>query len=262
MSDKTTFRGESTADETQLVSRDALLQLFEASPLPAGELLFNLGMYTRGSLLVKFLVMADLYQRVVHLPGEIHEYGVWWGQNLVLMENLRAIYEPFNKQRTIVGFDTFVGYTHPLAEEDGARASEVFEDATYATGTAHIEHLRELLEAHEGANVLGHVRGVHRLVPGDVTETAPQYFRDHPESLVALAYFDMGPYDPTKAALEAIRPHLMPGSVLLMDQLTWADSPGEAIALKEAFADVNYTVEKCALYPSKSIVTVLERPVR
>ena len=49
----------------------------------------------------------------------------------------------------------------------------------------------------------------------------------------------------------------MPGSVILFDELTWAGAPGEAIAFKEAFRDRRYTIEKCRLYPSKSLVTLL-----
>jgi hypothetical protein len=249
------FVGESVATNNQMQNRDQLLELFQTSPLPPSELIFNLGLYTRGSLLVKFLVMSDLYQRVLHLPGQILEFGVWWGQNLILLENLRAIYEPFNKQRILVGFDTFKGYSS-TSKQDGQNSSVVFEDETYSTGLEYKSYLENLLKVHEGSNILGHVQGNHRLIEGNVVETAPQYFKDHPESLVALAYFDMGPYLPTKTALEAILPHLMPGSILLMDELTWVESPGEAIAFKEVFANVPYKIEKCALYPSKSIVTI------
>jgi hypothetical protein len=93
-------------------------------------------------------------------------------------------------------------------------------------------------------------------VAGDVVETAPKFFVDHPETLVAFAFFDMGPYEPTIAALKAIRPHLMPGSVLLFDELTWAGAPGEAIAFKEVFRDTRYAIEKVPLYPSKTLVTL------
>ena len=41
---------------------------------------------------------------------KILEFGTRFGHNLVVFENLRAIYEPFNKTREIVGFDTFEGY--------------------------------------------------------------------------------------------------------------------------------------------------------
>ena len=89
----------------------------------------------------------------------------------------------------------------------------------YQTGRDYRSYLAELLEVHEGNNAFGHIRGDHRLIAGDVVETAPKYFADHPETLVAFAFFDMGPYEPTIAALKAIKPHLVPGSVLLFDEL-------------------------------------------
>jgi hypothetical protein len=239
----TTAYGESFAH------RKRLGELFAESPLPPDDLLFNLGLYTRSSLLVKFLVMNDLYTRIVNVPGVLIEFGVWWGQNLVLLENLRAIHEPFNKQRIIVGFDTFDGYPAP-ASTDG-----VIPDF-YRTAAGYKEQLAELLSVHEGSNAFGHIRGNHRLIEGNVVETAPRYFAEYPATLVALAYFDMGPYEPTIAALNAIKPNLVAGSVILFDELTWAGAPGEAIAFKEAFHDVPYAIEKCRLYPSKTIVTI------
>jgi len=247
------FQIETTASQEQLKHRQRLVEMFEKSPLPLDERLFNVGMYTRSSVLVKFLVMSDIYQRIKNIPGQLLEFGTWWGQNLILLENLRAIYEPFNKQRIIVGFDTFEGYT-TLSDKD--KASEVWQEKSYNTGTGYVEYLRELLEVHEGSNVLGHVRGSHKLIVGDVEVTAPAYFADYPASIVAFAYFDMALYKPTKAALVAIKPHLISGSVILLDELTWAESPGEAIAFKEVFDRREIRVEKCALYPSKAIITL------
>lgn len=247
------FQTETTASESQMSFRERLEKLYKESPLPAEDLLFNLGMYTRSSLLVKFLVMNQLYERVKSIPGALIEFGTWWGQNLVLLENLRAIHEPFNKQRVIIGFDTFSGYTK-ASEHD--KKSKVWVENSYSTSKGYQAYLQELLEVHEGNNVLGHVRGVHKLIEGDVEKTAPQYFKKHPETIVALAYFDMGLYKPTKAAMVAVKPCLVPGSVILLDELTWAESPGEAIAFKEVFERGEYDIEKCSLYPSKSIVTI------
>ena len=251
------YECETTADETQLNARQALEALFTSNPLSTEDLLFNLGLFTRSSLLVKYLTLHEIYQRFMHVPGLIVEFGTWWGQNLVLLENLRAIHEPFNKQRHIIGFDTFDGYCMPCSSKD--KNSIVWQEQSYSTGTTYPSFLDELLKIHEKNNVLGHVHGRHRLVAGDVTKTAPTYFAEHPESLVAFAYFDIGLYDPTKAAMLAIKPHLMPGSILLLDELTWSESPGEALAFKEVFHDTKFTIEKCKWYPSKSIITMLGR---
>ena len=242
-----------TAQAEGLASRARLREMMQASPLPPDELMFNLGLYVRSSLLVKFLVLHDVYRRIASLPGALIEFGTWRGQNLVLLENLRAIHEPFNKQRAIIGFDTFTGYP----EEAGMAARSTETHGGYNTGGTYPDYLTELLGVHESMNAFGHIRGGHRLIAGDVVETAPKFFADHPETLVAFAFFDMGPYEPTIAALKAIRPHLMPGSVLLFDELTWAGAPGEAIAFKEVFKDVRYSIEKHQFYPSKSLVTLL-----
>jgi hypothetical protein len=247
------YQIETTASREQVSARERLLQLFQQSPLPPDDLLFNIGLYVRSSVLVKFLVMSEIYERIKSLPGCLVEFGTWYGQNLVLLENLRAIHEPFNKQRTILGFDTFSGYTQ-LSERD--KQSDVWKQASYSTGTGYMAYLRELLAVHEESNVLGHLHGRHQLIEGDIEETATRYFAEHPESIVAFAYFDVALYKPTRAALLAIKPHLVSGSVLLLDELTWPESPGEAIAFKEVFERGEVQIEKCALYPSKAIVTV------
>jgi Macrocin-O-methyltransferase (TylF) len=251
MKDKTAPEASSAFGEA-LDFRRQLGEMFADSPLPKEDMMFNLGLYVRSSLLVKFLVLNDLYLRFKSVPGVLMEFGTWWGQNLVLLENLRAIHEPFNKQRTIIGFDTFSGYP---------KDSDISPDATqnyagYKTIKDYAGYLAELLKIHEGNNAFGHNRGGHKLIQGDVEQTAPRYFSDHPETVVAFAYFDMGPYKPTISALRALKPNLVPGSVLLFDELTWAGAPGEAIAFKEVFANTNYRIEKCELYPSKAIVTI------
>ncbi|MGK0181161.1 MAG: hypothetical protein ACI9YB_000446 [Halioglobus sp.] len=248
-----TYLSETTANNEQILARELIKDEFENSPLPVNDLLFNLGLYTRSSLLVKFLVMNDLYERIKDLPGSIMEFGVWYGQNMVLLENLRAIHEPFNKQRSIIGFDTFSGYEN-FSEKDAS--SNAFQEGAYTTPKGYEKDLEKLLRAHEKSNVLGHLKSQHKLIKGDVEKTAAQYFKDFPETIVAMAYFDMGNYVPTKSALEAIKPHLLTGSVILFDQLTWEDAPGEAIAFKEVFNDMDYKIEKSHFYPSKAIVTI------
>jgi len=232
--------------------RRRLQEMFVNSPLPPDDLMFNLGLYVRSSLLVKFILLHDLYSRFKSVPGALIEFGTWWGQNLVLLENLRAIHEPFNKQRMIIGFDTFEGYP-----AEGAIAPESTKTYHgYTTAAGYPAYLEELLAVHEGNNAFGHIRGNCQIIKGDIEETAPRYFVDNPATLVAFAFFDIGPYEPTIAGLRAIKPHLLPGSIILFDELTWPGAPGEAIAFKEVFRGENYRIEKCPWYPSKAIVTL------
>lgn len=240
---------EHTANADQLKARENLKWLFERSTLTVDDLLFNLGLFARSGLLVKFILMADLYRRVMHVPGIMCEFGTWFGQNLVLLENLRAIFEPFNKQRKLVGFDSFSGYSEGKYAKTGI----------YDTGEDYAHTLKYLLNTHAQCNVYGHQPCPHKLVVGDVCETAPKYFHEHQHETVALAILDMGPEEPTLAALKAIRDRLLPGSIVLLDEFTLADTPGEAKAWFRVIRSMplKFKMERLALYPSKVIMEVL-----
>lgn len=249
----TSYQMETNAAQSQLAFRKRMIEMFKGTPLPDEHLMCNFGLYMRGSVLVKYLVINELYELIINVPGVIMEFGTWWGQNMVLFENLRAIYEPFNKTRRVIGFDTFSGYSS-FSDKDGA--SDVVDAGGYAVTKDYKSYLEELLSVHEGCNVLGHLRNRHKLVEGDVVETAPKYFKEHPETIVALAYFDMALYQPTKAALQAIRPHLVPGSVVLLDEFTWSEAPGEAIAFKEVFGDANYSIRRSRYTAERAIIVM------
>jgi hypothetical protein len=222
------YKLQSRSSESQIKARQTLARLFEASPIPTDELLQNLGLYIRSGAFAKFLFLDELYRQILSVPGDVVEFGTWWGQSLVTFLNLRAIYEPY-ASRKIIGFDTFAGYPSLTARD---RASETIKVGGYAVGENYEALLNELLEYHEAENVLSHIRKFE-LVRGDVSETSADYYRKHPEAIVALAFFDMALYEPTKAALEAIKDRLVPGSILAFDELSDPDYPGETEAVRE-----------------------------
>jgi hypothetical protein len=61
----------------------------------------------------------------------------------------------------------------------------------------------------------------------------PEYLQGNPQTIVALAYFDLDLYEPTRDALQAVVPHLTRGSVLAFDELGHAKWPGETAAFRE-----------------------------
>ncbi|MBF0347399.1 MAG: dTDP-6-deoxy-L-hexose 3-O-methyltransferase [Magnetococcales bacterium] len=252
---------ETKANESQIAQRDKIRQMFEQRPMPDEHLLVSMGLYMRSSALVKILFINELYELILNVPGVIVEFGVWWGQNLVLAENLRAIHEPFDQTRRVIGFDTFKGYAgfsdqdKPSQESGFKSFTDVVKTGGYSVSEGYRHYLDELISAHEGTNVLGKLRR-HTLIEGDVTETAPRYFKENPGTIVALAYFDLALYQPTKACLEAILPCLVPGSVVLLDELNYAEAPGETVAFKEVFANVDYSIRKSKYIKDKSIVII------
>ena len=78
----------------------------------------------------------------------------------------------------------------------------------------------------------------------------------HPETIVALAYFDFDIYQPTKTCLEAIKGRLTKGSVVAFDELNCPEFPGETLALKEVFGLDKYAIRRNPLNPLCSYIVI------
>ena len=204
-------------------------QHLRTSPIPAGELLYNLGLYLPRQALSRILFMHELYKLIVPVHGSIAEFGVRWGQNLALFSSLRGIYEPHNYNRGILGFDTFSGFPGVDAK-DGTNGA--IREGAYGVAEDWAKTLEALLAFHEEQSPIAHIRKFE-LIAGDATQTLPDYLARHPETIFALVYFDFDLYAPTKACLTAIRPHLTRGSVIAFDELNCALFPGETLAVRE-----------------------------
>src|SRR5262249_4704806 len=96
----------------------------------------------------------------------------------------------------------------------------------------------------------------HALVKGDATKTIHEHLEEHPETVVALAYFDFDLYAPTKACLEAILPRLTRGSVLAFDELNCPEFPGETLAVMETVGLARWAIRRSPLNPLCSYAVV------
>ena len=238
--------------EEEKRAREIILELFKESPIPEDELLVNLGLYLRSTSLAKILYLNEIYRAIKNLPGIVIEFGVWWGANLALLESFRSVYEPYNWTRKVVGFDTFKGYPS-LSVKDGS--SDYAAVGGYTVTEGYEEHLSRVLDAHEADNVMSHIKK-YELVRGDVTVTIDKYLEDNPHTVIALAYFDLALYEPTKKCLEAIRPYLVRGSVLAMDELNSKEFPGETVALREVLGMDRYRIVRSQFLPDRSYIVI------
>jgi hypothetical protein len=218
----------------------ALHEHFRAAPLPPDETLPNLGLFLTSKTLSRVLFFYEIYRKILNTHGVIMEFGVRWGQTLALMSALRGIFEPFNRHRKIIGFDTFAGF-RGMGPEDGERCKSV--DGSFSVSKNYEVYLEKLLNLADGLNPIPHLKKFE-LVKGDALQTIPDYLRRHPETIVSLAIFDFDIYKPTKAALEAVKPHLMKGSVLVFDELCDDIFPGETLALAEVLGLNNVRVQR------------------
>lgn len=248
----TSYEPQVRGTEEQRKNRELLHQLYNNTPIPTEQMLLNLPLFMRSSLIAKLLHFNEAYKRIINIPGAIMEFGVWWGQNLALFENLRAVYEPYNHARRIIGFDTFEGYPEP---SDRDIKSETLTVGGYTVSENYEDYLEKILACHENENVMSQIKKT-RLVKGDASATIQKYLEKHPETVVAMACFDMALYEPTRDVLKALKPHLVKGTMLVFDEFYSDEFPGETLAIRETLGTDTYRIERSPFLPDRAYLKI------
>ena len=240
------------SSSTEIALRNELTQLFKNCPIPEDEIQSNLGLFINRQSMARFLWIHELYQQIINVPGVIMEFGVRWGQNLALFQSLRGIYEPYNYTRKVIGFDTFSGFAG-TTERDGT--ADIIAEGSYSVTEGYEKYLEQILQYHELESPVAHIKK-HALVKGDASKTAEQYIADNPETIIALAYFNMDIYQPTAKALEAIKPCLCKGSIIGFDELNCPHFPGETTALKDVLGLDKYRIVRHPHNPYPAYIVI------
>ncbi len=238
----------STTQERDI--RSKFLKLFQQCPIPSDQLLSNPGLFIKRQDMSRIIMMHELYKKIINLHGIICEFGVQWGNNLALFESFRGMYEPYNYNRKIVGFDTFTGFP-TVDKKDGK--SKIIQKSAYSTTKNYDKYLEKILSYHEQESPVSHIKKFE-LVKGDAKTTIKQYLKKNPETVIAFAYFDFDIYQPTKACLKAILPHLTKGAVIGFDELNFHDFPGESLAFNEILGINNFRIYRNQNNPLASYI--------
>lgn len=241
-------KGNSTNEEIN--NNKLFVKYLKNSPIPENELLFNLFLYMPRQALNQLLLVNYMYQKILNTHGIIIEFGCRWGRNMAIFESLRGTYEPFNYNRKIVGFDTFQGFLDVDEKNDDS-----VEIGDYGVSNNYEKQLKILLETHEKMSPIPNIQKFD-LYKGDGIVEINKYLNDHPETIIALAWFDMDIYKPTKNCLEAIEPYLTKGSILFFDELNHHVFPGETLALKEVFGLDKYKIQRTPFSTLQAFIEV------
>ena len=238
--------------ENEKNNRSELLNNFKGTLIPDDELLDNLGLFMSRQNISRILFLDQLYQKIIDVHGVILEFGVRWGQDLAILQSLRGIYEPFNHNRKIIGFDTFSGFPS-VNEKDGK--DEIIRNGSLSVSPHYEEYLNKTLNFHEKESPISHIKKFE-LIKGNAETTLEQFLEKNPETVIAMAYFDFDLYEPTKKCLELIKPNLTKGSVIGFDELNHHKFPGETLALKETLGLNHFKITRSPISSGSSYVVM------
>lgn len=231
-----------------------IFQLFKDCPIPQDQILSNLGLFMHSRDLARLLFMEHIFKQIVEVPGVVMDFGTRWGVNMALFAALRGMYDPYNRTRKIIGFDTFTGF--PASSISDVDNSPLVKEGNVSAPDGYVQYLEGIMDWHEKSNPLGHIKK-YEICVGDASVEIANYFDKNPETIVSLAYFDINLYKPTKDCLEAIKPHLVKGSLIAFDEINDHDMQGETKAFKEVF-DINNIRLKRLTKTSRTSYFILE----
>lgn len=172
----------------------------------------------------KWMNHLDLYKRIVGLPGDVLEFGVYKGASFARLIAFRDLLESSTTRR-VIGFDTFEEFPADLSLESDRRFADEFQRS--GGPGIRLEDLRAHLERKETTNF--------DLVKGDIRETLPRFLAENPGLQIALIHIDVDVYEPTKLILERLFDRLVEGGILMLDD--YGTVEGETKAVDEYFAD-------------------------
>lgn len=202
-------------------------------------------LFARTGLLSKFLVMDDLYRKILDVPGNIIEVGSWFGQSSVIFENLRAIHESFNITRRIISLDTFNGYI----EKSGLEITDSEIDK-YNTPHDWLEDLELIQESHKVINNSS-TNFINKR--GDVRETLPEILKELQEP-IAMVYYDIATHDTLESTFNAILPYVGKGTIFVFDDFGPQYKGVNDFLMKNKIFQ-KYKVKHCDFYKSKLYLT-------
>jgi hypothetical protein len=200
----------------------------------------------------RFIAKYEIFRRVLTVQGSIVECGVFTGGGLMTWGILSAILEPLNHLRKVIGFDSFEGFTQISPEDRGAPNAHAVVGGLKVDA---IEEIREAVRLFDLYRPLGHIPKVE-LVPGDALQTIGQYLEANPHLVVSLLYLDFDVYEPTKRALELLRPRMPRGAVLAFDELNMRQWPGETRAVADAIGIGALRIERFPFQPQISFAVL------
>lgn len=162
----------------------------------------------------KLFARYELFKRVIDIPGDIVEGGVFKGAGVLFWAKLIQIFNPLS-MRKVIGFDTFSGVPKTVLNKKDREGSKSFKD---------YQDVPEIvMKAAKKFNIEHRIE----IVQGDALKTIPKYVESNPGFRIALLNLDFDVYEPTCAALESFYDRVVGGGVITLDEYAvpnWGES--------------------------------------
>jgi hypothetical protein len=219
------------ASDEYIDAKNSMCELFKSKIIEDRFKIDNIFLYSDPKLLSRLLFFNEMYKKLLDIPGYIFEFGTRYGNFSSALISMRDIYEPYNRNRKIIACDTFEGLKGITSKDN------IYKSSDFSTPKNYEKYLEKLFSVKEKFGALSNVKR-YEILKGDASVTVKKFLKENKETIIAMAFFDMDIYKPTKDVLKTIVPYLVKGSILVFDDAICELSSGETEAIKEVF-DLN-----------------------
>ncbi|MDD6055294.1 MAG: TylF/MycF/NovP-related O-methyltransferase [Helicobacter sp.] len=217
-----------------------LLNGFDTS----NSFLYENGFYTLANdrRFGKFFAHYELYKRIVDLPGNIVECGIFKGNSFFRFAHFRNILET-QHSRKIIGFDVFGDFPQTNFTDDKALREAFINEAGEAIG---LDEMHKVLEYKNITN--------YELYKGDICETLPEFKAKNPQNKIAFLHIDTDIYEPCVSILDNLFSQMVRGGIIAFDD--YGTFAGETKAVDDFFKDKNITIQKLSISHIPAFVVI------
>lgn len=184
--------------------------------------------YRLGNIMAHY----ELYKKILELPGDVVELGVFKGSSLIQFCTFRELLENENS-RKIIGFDMFDEFPVVNKIESDKEFVDLWNDRFQGEFLTK-EDIYKSLKLKNIGNV--------ELIKGNILDTVDEYLLKNPCARFSLLHIDVDVYEPAKVGLEKLFDRVVRGGVIVFDD--YATVEGETLAIEEFLADTKYILKK------------------
>lgn len=239
----------------QAKSRKVLLELYKTSPIPDDQLLNSLELYNRSSLTARLLHYNELYNLLLSSNGLILVYGYGYGNAIISFLSLRAILEPYNYSRKILGFESFKNSPELVYYYENEEFFTSDKYGYFSQTKKYVDFLKQVIKFHEDENIFSNIPKVDVYFDDPVRESK-EILKSCKDLKVALVYFDRIFVENLSELFDAIKPYIDKDTIICPSTLNSYLPTGELDACREVFGR-NLEITKSKFIPDKAYIKVI-----
>mgnify|MGYP001411566840 CR=1 FL=1 len=194
--------------------------------------------------LQKIISRYELFRKIINVPGDICECGVFKGSGIFTWVKLMKIFKPNNDFR-VIGFDYFDNRGKPKFKHKLDKKGEIF----HKSGAIKQKELFKKCKEWNFKNL--------KLYAGDVRKTSKKYVKESFGSRIALLYLDLDSYEGTLEVLKNLYKKMSKGGIIAFDEYA-LKAHGESDAVDKFFKNKKIKIKSFNWANSPTAYTIIE----